>query len=519
MSRHETMRRRREVIRDSGPWINHSIALNDGLYTEPCDVRARRVGWDDLVLRRIVQTISDLSGGNFTQLRVLDLGALEGLYSVELARQGATVVATDVREEHLAKINFVKDVLKLDNLEVRLDDVRNLSPENYGSFDYTLCLGLLYHLDGDQACDVLKRIASVTTGALILDTHIANWHDADIFHDGQHYYGRYFGEHNVADVAEQKASMTASVGNMRSFWFTRKSLYRALLHAGFSSVQEVHVPNNRGEQYVDRVTLVAHRGRKVELKCCPENNALSLDTWAEEGASLPQPIVYLPDNYPCYKTSFDPKIQVKRVARKLRGPVKRVLGAARRRVTSVVPKGDTKDDRFDKYRHSGAYHWGMLVNDASYRARVSLLIDYVRPDVQCLDLGGGDGAYIEILAPECQSIVGVDADSTGVRLAQDLLAVKGRGNAEIVCSRFESLSKQFPTWLRRFDLVYSMDTIEHLEEPEYLLQACRDLVSQSGTVVIGTPEFISDEEVSPYHFHEYSQDELVELVGRYFQCS
>jgi 2-polyprenyl-3-methyl-5-hydroxy-6-metoxy-1,4-benzoquinol methylase len=176
------------------------------------------------------------------------------------------------------------------------------------------------------------------------------------------------------------------------------------------------------------------------------------------------------------------------------------------------PAPETRGD-FDKYRRLGAYHWSMLESDPSYRARVQLVMRYVNADAACLDLGCGDGAYIEVVAPQCRRIVGVDADETGIRLAEELLAAKGRKNVELIQARFSDL----PKGGEPFELVYSMDCIEHLERPAELLDAAAASVKPEGRVLIGTPEYHSDEEISPYHVREYREGELRELLAGWFE--
>jgi SAM-dependent methyltransferase len=119
-----------------------------------------------------VQLAADLTGRPLSELRVLDLGALEGQYAVEFALHGAEVMAIEGREANAAKARLAAEVLGLDNLEIRQEDVRGLSAERHGSFDVVLCLGLLYHLDRNDLFPFLDQLAEVCTSLLILDTHV-----------------------------------------------------------------------------------------------------------------------------------------------------------------------------------------------------------------------------------------------------------------------------------------------------------------------------------------------------------
>src|SRR5262245_7380824 len=138
----EIRRRMEELIQQDGPWTAHNIRLADGVFTKSAGL----LGLEDKV-RRVMQTITDLMPGSVDGLRILDLGALEGMFSIELARRGARVVAIEGRAINAAKIRFAREVLELPNLEVVSGDVRHLRRERHGEFDIVLCLGILYHLD------------------------------------------------------------------------------------------------------------------------------------------------------------------------------------------------------------------------------------------------------------------------------------------------------------------------------------------------------------------------------------
>ena len=181
--------KREEVINKFGPWTAHNIQLVGDIYT----IKKQVIG-DEIGLRRVVQIVSDTANKPLENLRVLDLACLEGLYCIELARHGAKVVGIEGREANIEKARFVKEVFSLDNLELYVDDVRNLSKEKYGSFDVVLCLGILYHLDASDVFHFLEKIAEVCQGVAIIDTHISLSAKKSFFYNGKKYWGKTFSE-------------------------------------------------------------------------------------------------------------------------------------------------------------------------------------------------------------------------------------------------------------------------------------------------------------------------------------
>ncbi len=167
---------------------------------------------------------------------------------------------------------------------------------------------------------------------------------------------------------------------------------------------------------------------------------------------------------------------------------------------------------FDKYRERGAYHWRYIKKTSKYKLRVDAVCELVRPHDRCLDLGCGDGAYMYCVAQKCRHVVGVDADHDGIRCAREQLTLHGVENFTLVHAPFGELDGALPRSMRRYGLVYCMDVIEHVTEPEALLDVMQRFTAPGGTVVVGTPLFVRPDEVSPYHVKEYTVEELNRML-------
>ena len=142
----------------------HSIALAPGVVTPGRDETAARLP--------ILRLPASLAGRT-----VLDVGAWDGFFSFEAERRGATrVVAADEFAwsgrswGSKAGFELARRTLgsRVEDVEV---DVMELSPERVGGrFDLVLFLGVLYHLRHPLLA--LERLASVTAGTLVLETHV-----------------------------------------------------------------------------------------------------------------------------------------------------------------------------------------------------------------------------------------------------------------------------------------------------------------------------------------------------------
>jgi SAM-dependent methyltransferase len=229
-------------------WTAHNLELAPDVWTMP--------GSPDLVkadprLKAILQMCRALYGARLSTLRMLDLGCLEGGYSVGLARAGAQVLGIEAREEHLEKCMLARDALALPGLEFACADVKAITVDRFGSFDAVLALGILYHLDDPVGW--LRQIAALTRGILFVDTHYAPVDEASLAavrpglrgqlgllerfdSHGLAVAGRWYREWAVE--AERDTMPWASWSNPRSLWLTKESLARAMRHAGFDVVAE-----------------------------------------------------------------------------------------------------------------------------------------------------------------------------------------------------------------------------------------------------------------------------------------
>jgi 2-polyprenyl-3-methyl-5-hydroxy-6-metoxy-1,4-benzoquinol methylase len=251
----EIERLRKELVDVHGPWTAYNIELGSGVTT----LGRREFAAPEKNIARVSRIVADLARKPWSALRVLDLGAYEGGFSLEMASQGASVVAVEARDAHVAKIQFAADLLDLDaRLKVIHADVRDLDLEKLGDFDVVLCLGLLYHLEAPACFELVEAVAAVCRHLAVFETQIALRPRTRVSFRDNEYWGMTY--------AEDSNSPGAAISDSPSFWMTRASLLNLLRESGFSTITELVWPIvEETAPFDDHLTLVVTRGEPAPL--------------------------------------------------------------------------------------------------------------------------------------------------------------------------------------------------------------------------------------------------------------
>jgi len=276
------------------PFGGHNIDLGNGHVTRPESPTTLEQSDH---LRSVLRTLQVLvPQSQIASTRIVDLGCLEGGYSLALAKMGFDVVGIEAREDNVRKCEWVKSHFTLPNLRFVKDDARNFA--HYGPFDVVFCAGLLYHLDYPVA--FIELMGRVAQRAVIVHSHYAQaedprydspprprllkriaqrlWcsarqppvtrHDYHLSaltrHEGR--AGRWYTEFDEhTSVAHMEQSTTAAYANVRSFWLVKEELIDAIRAAGFGIVYEQYdfLPSAVDDDYIRRYDRSMFVGVKV----------------------------------------------------------------------------------------------------------------------------------------------------------------------------------------------------------------------------------------------------------------
>ncbi len=228
-----------------------------------------------VALRRVMQIVHDLAQRPLADLRVLDLACGEGVYAIETALRGASVLAVDGRTERMSQGQEVATRLGLRHLRFEQNDVRRVRLETHGQFDIVYLLGILYHLDTPDLFETLEHVHALCRDFIVIDTHISLEAQEEAAFRGRAYRGSRWREHEERDPEELRRSrLQSSLDNLHSFRLTRESLVRLLADIGFTTVFECYAPRDPFKP-ADRVTVAACKGNRAHIAAYPWINGKS----------------------------------------------------------------------------------------------------------------------------------------------------------------------------------------------------------------------------------------------------
>ena len=127
-----------------------------------------------------------------------------------------------------------------------------------------------------------------------------------------------------------------------------------------------------------------------------------------------------------------------------------------------------------------------------------------------VDLACGEGYGSAVLARTARSVVGVDANPEAFEHAR----LKYRD------VRFER--NLIELWDGDVDCVVFLQTIEHVQDPDAVLDRIRTLVAPGGVAYVSTPNVLTlapegaERSGNPWHVREYRADEYRALCERHF---
>tara|TARA_Y100001936_G_scaffold252300_1_gene311382 strand:+ start:1106 stop:1834 length:729 start_codon:yes stop_codon:yes gene_type:complete len=100
--------------------------------------------------------------------------------------------------------------------------------------------------------------------------------------------------------------------------------------------------------------------------------------------------------------------------------------------------------------------------------------------VKILDIGCGGGLLSEPMRRLGADVVGIDASIKNIKVAK-LHAKKNKLNIDYICASPETFDTS-----NKFDVILNMEIIEHVEDVDFFLKSCSNLLKKNGIMFVAT---------------------------------
>ena len=128
-----------------------------------------------------------------------------------------------------------------------------------------------------------------------------------------------------------------------------------------------------------------------------------------------------------------------------------------------------------------------------------------------LDVASGEGYGSYLLAVSgAEEVQGLDVSAEAISKAKSLFR---HDRLKYSVGNAEALNSLYPE--KHFDLVVSLETIEHLDDPASFLRALRRVATDNATIIISCPNdhwHFDEHSKNPYHVRKYTFEEFQELT-------
>lgn len=240
-------------IAEYGPWF-YRFRFADGLETAPHvpeSVEAIFATRLDMVERAVHAHF----GPRLADIDCLDIGCHEGFYSLAMARAGAKhVFGVDARDENLRRARFVAAAMGLGQIDYRQARVETLAADLNRTYDLTLFLGVLYHVEDPMRC--LRQVAAVTREICVLETQVVEEVEGSTEWGSREWTRPYQGILALIDEAGEFDAGNRETGvTAMATCPSPKALRYMLKQAGFSRVEPIEPSPGAYEQHA--------RGKRV----------------------------------------------------------------------------------------------------------------------------------------------------------------------------------------------------------------------------------------------------------------
>lgn len=248
-----------QQIADLGPWF-YNFDFGNGLQATS-NIPPAVTEIFGTRLEMVQRSIRAHFGPRLGQIDCLDIGCHEGFYSHAMARESIPrITGIDVRDINLQKARLAAQLLGFPQIQFREGNIESLNPSDYGQFDLTLFLGVLYHVENPILC--LRHVAAMTKEMCVIETQVVDEVEGSTEWGAREWTRPYHGIVALIDESGEFYNNNTETGSTPlATCPSPKALATMLRHAGFRHSEPVTPAPGAYEQHArgKRVVWAAYK--------------------------------------------------------------------------------------------------------------------------------------------------------------------------------------------------------------------------------------------------------------------
>jgi len=189
---------------------------------------------------------------------------------------------------------------------------------------------------------------------------------------------------------------------------------------------------------------------------------------------------------------------------------------------------EEKERKFKKYDVRGAdYHWreinkrNPLYFNAYLYARYYIVVKEIKrtlaaepakcKTINLIDLGCGDGVQVHFINEFLKKEI-PQRNIHGIDVSEDALVIARKKNAEGLFKKESVYAISFPD--NFFDFTVSSDVIEHVQDPQKMVDEAVRITKKGGYIIFDTPIKFTENPLDDMHVQEFFPHELRKMFER-----
>lgn len=154
--------------------------------------------------------------------------------------------------------------------------------------------------------------------------------------------------------------------------------------------------------------------------------------------------------------------------------------------------------------HADNRNW----QDGAERAhlfRYYLARGFITEKDQVVDVACGCGYGSEILAEVAERVIGIDYDPGSIKHAKEFHIPRSKGDLDFWEGDLNRIER-----LPESDVIISIETIEHLRDPERFAELLKSAARR--LIFVSTP-IVPTKHANPHHLHDFTVDQIEGIFG------